>query len=354
GNLSRARALFEGAFATSVEVVGRTNPTTAMPALHLSEVLYEIDEVDAARALVDEFLPLAGQTGLVDQLVAGYQTRVRLAALDSLPAALRALDEGEEIAIARDFPRLQAYLVASRIAILSAAGEAAEVRRIGTLNHLTTDIERFHPARGMTTAAAARAYAAAHVALTENNLAGAESLLSRWVRHLSDHGFLRLGVRFAMLLAHLHIMTGDTKAAHRSLRTALQFGSKGGATRSFLDSNRAVRAQIVQMQFAANGADLEMAECHGRILTALGGAKTRIHLPPADMDELGGRYEALNDRESELLLLIATGLMNSQIADQTGLTLGTVKWYLQQIYAKLGVNRRSEAVFKARQLGIIG
>jgi DNA-binding NarL/FixJ family response regulator len=68
---------------------------------------------------------------------------------------------------------------------------------------------------------------------------------------------------------------------------------------------------------------------------------------------LGGQYDALNDRESELLLMISTGMMNSQIAEETGLTLGTVKWYLQQIYAKLGVNRRSEATFKARQLGLI-
>lgn len=106
GHLERARTTFQSALETAIEIVGRTNPTTAMPALHLSEVLYEVNEVDAARALTDEFLLLAGQTGLVDQLVAGYLTKVRIAALDSIVAALRVLEEGEEIGVARGFDRL--------------------------------------------------------------------------------------------------------------------------------------------------------------------------------------------------------------------------------------------------------
>jgi len=354
GQLARARAIYEGAFATAVDVVGRTNPTTAMPALHLSEILYETDDLHGASSLVEEFLPLAAQTGLVDQLVAGYQTKVRLAAIVSLPAALKVLDEGEEIAISRDFPRLQACLMASRMSVLAAAGEAPELRRIGTLNNLLNNTERFLPARGMTTSAAARAFAAAHVALVDNRLNGADTLLSKWLRHLTDHGFLRLAVRFALLLAHVQIVMGDAKAAHRTLRIALQSGAKGGAIRSFVDANAAVRSQIESMQLSLSGIDAELIDHHARILAAMGSATARANRPATSIEDLGGRYDALNDRESELLLLIATGLMNSQIADQTGLTLGTVKWYLQQIYAKLGVNRRSEAVFKARQLGIIG
>ena len=354
GNLARASTIFEGALATAIEVVGRTNPTTAMPALHLSEVLYEFGDIDGAKALVDEFLPLAGQTGIVDKLVAGYQTRVRLAALESLPAAIRALDEGAEIAMARDFERLNAVLVADRIHLLASAGESAEVRRIGALNNLTGDLERFAPTKGMTTAAAARAYAAAQVAQIENDLGAAESLLGRWVRYLGDHGCVRLAVRFSLLLAHVQIVTGEAKSAHRTLRTALQFGARGGFVRSFIDANQAVRAQLQQMRPSTSGSDEAVVAYHAHILQSLQGGVARVTAAPADIDELGGQYDSLNDRESELLLMISTGMMNSQIADETGLTLGTVKWYLQQIYAKLGVNRRSEATFKARQLGLIG
>ena len=42
-----------------------------------------------------------------------------------------------------------------------------------------------------------------------------------------------------------------------------------------------------------------------------------------------------------------------EIGDRLGLTEGTVKWYMQQIYDKLGVRRRPQAVIRARQFGIL-
>jgi LuxR family maltose regulon positive regulatory protein/serine/threonine-protein kinase PknK len=45
--------------------------------------------------------------------------------------------------------------------------------------------------------------------------------------------------------------------------------------------------------------------------------------------------------------------MNKQIASELGLTVGTVKWYMQQIFSKLAVRRRSQAIHKARVLGFI-
>lgn len=351
GQLDRARIIYEGSFATALDVIGRDNPVTAMPALHLAELVYEQNEVGRAAALIDEFLPLSTRIGLVDQLVAGYQTKVRLAALESTQAALQVLDEGEEIALSRDFDRLNAFLVADRIKILAAAGETGEVRRIGLINNLATNLETFYPSRGQTTAAAARAFAAGHLALIENDLSGAEALLKRWLRFLGDNSCARFGVRFALLLTHVQIVMGEAKPAHRTLRTALQLGAKGGFIRSFVDSNPAVKGQLGQMTFSTGVGDTEIVAYHHRVMAALGSAAPKA---VADLATIGGQYDALNDRESEILLMISTGMMNSQIADEAGLTLGTVKWYLQQIYGKLGVKRRSEAVFKARQLGLIG
>lgn len=353
GQLDRARVIYEGAFDTALDVIGRNNPATAIPALHLAELVYELNDVDRAAALVDEFLPLSTRIGLVDQLVAGYQTKVRLAALDSPQAALRVLDEGQEIAMSREFDRLNAFLVADRIRILAAAGETAEVRRVGMINNLATGLEAFYPAKGQTSAAAARAFAAGHLALVENNLSGADALLKRWLRFLDDSGCARFGIRFAMLLAHVQIVMGEAKAAHRTVRTALQIGTKGNFIRSFVDANPAVKGQIEQMSFAVGSADSELIAYHRRIVEAFGSKAATASTSMMDLENLGGQYDALNDRESEILLMISTGMMNSQIADEAGLTLGTVKWYLQQIYGKLGVNRRSEAVFKARQLGLI-
>ena len=63
--------------------------------------------------------------------------------------------------------------------------------------------------------------------------------------------------------------------------------------------------------------------------------------------------EALTTRDVEVLKLIAQGLSNREIAQRLVLTPGTVKWYTSQIYGKLGVHSRTQAVARAEQLNLI-
>lgn len=63
--------------------------------------------------------------------------------------------------------------------------------------------------------------------------------------------------------------------------------------------------------------------------------------------------EALTNRELEVLSLIDKGLSNEAIAKELFLSLGTVKWHTTNIYGKLGVRRRTEAVAQARNLKLI-
>jgi predicted ATPase/DNA-binding CsgD family transcriptional regulator len=65
-------------------------------------------------------------------------------------------------------------------------------------------------------------------------------------------------------------------------------------------------------------------------------------------------YEPLTQREREILGLVADGLSNQQIADRLYLTLGTVKWYNKQTYQKLSVRSRTQAISRARELGLLG
>ena len=62
---------------------------------------------------------------------------------------------------------------------------------------------------------------------------------------------------------------------------------------------------------------------------------------------------ALASRETEVLCLIAEGRSNKEIAAALHLSVNTVKMYTTQLYRKLGVRRRTEAVRRARQLGLI-
>jgi predicted ATPase/DNA-binding CsgD family transcriptional regulator len=64
-------------------------------------------------------------------------------------------------------------------------------------------------------------------------------------------------------------------------------------------------------------------------------------------------YEGLSKRAVEILQLLAEGLSDQQIADQLYLSLNTVKWYNRQIYSKLGVGSRTQAIASAKDLRLL-
>jgi DNA-binding NarL/FixJ family response regulator len=63
--------------------------------------------------------------------------------------------------------------------------------------------------------------------------------------------------------------------------------------------------------------------------------------------------EALSERELELLRLIARGLKNREIADQLVISVNTVKVHINNIYGKLGVSSRVQAVARAQELTLL-
>ena len=63
--------------------------------------------------------------------------------------------------------------------------------------------------------------------------------------------------------------------------------------------------------------------------------------------------EPLSEAELKVLRLVASGLSNREIADRLVITVGTTKWHLNQIYSKLHVRNRTEAVALARTLELL-
>ncbi|MCB0082316.1 MAG: response regulator transcription factor [Caldilineaceae bacterium] len=63
--------------------------------------------------------------------------------------------------------------------------------------------------------------------------------------------------------------------------------------------------------------------------------------------------EPLSEREVEVLQLIATGHKNQEIADALIVSLNTVRYHTKNLYGKLGVNKRTQAVAKAQALGLL-
>ena len=68
------------------------------------------------------------------------------------------------------------------------------------------------------------------------------------------------------------------------------------------------------------------------------------------MKEKGTSANLLNEREQEILKRLSAGLSDQQIADELFLSLNTIKWYNRQIYSKLGVKSRTQAIARGKDL----
>jgi LuxR family maltose regulon positive regulatory protein len=63
--------------------------------------------------------------------------------------------------------------------------------------------------------------------------------------------------------------------------------------------------------------------------------------------------EPLSERELEILRLIAAGLANQKIAEKLFVAPSTIKWHVGNIYGKLNVRSRTQAIARARQLKLL-
>ncbi len=86
----------------------------------------------------------------------------------------------------------------------------------------------------------------------------------------------------------------------------------------------------------------------GRLLAAF-----PIQAPVSFVHAETSIVETLGKREIEVLQLLAEGLSNKEIANKLMVGLHTVKWHTGNIYIKLNVKSRTQAVAKAQQLKII-
>ena len=90
-----------------------------------------------------------------------------------------------------------------------------------------------------------------------------------------------------------------------------------------------------------------------RLLAAFPVALAEQAAPPETRISNAALVEPLSERELEVLQLIAEGLTNREIASRLYLALNTVKAHTRNIYGKLGVHNRTQAVARARALGIL-
>jgi LuxR family maltose regulon positive regulatory protein len=164
---------------------------------------------------------------------------------------------------------------------------------------------------------------------------------------------IEIGALRALALA----ACGDQDGAVDALGRALALGCPQGYVRVFADEGAPMAALLGRL-VAAQKAERVSARgvppgCLGKVLQAFGGNHDPQGTGRSAVGTVPGLVEQLTARELEVLVLLAEGMPNPRIAEQLVVTLDTVKKHVSHLLGKLGAANRTEAVTRARQLGLI-
>lgn len=158
-------------------------------------------------------------------------------------------------------------------------------------------------------------------------------------------------VELEMLRAVAYDGLGQEQLAVAAMIRSLSLGENEGYMRVYLDEGPTVARLVYRA--ASDGVCAEYA---GRILAGFSSADVASAIrrapgvPPAESDRV---VEPLSDRELQVLRLLSRGLSNKEIAAELYVSVRTVKFHTSNIYERLSAKNRTEAVAKARALGII-
>jgi len=178
----------------------------------------------------------------------------------------------------------------------------------------------------------------------------ATGLLTRLLLAAEAGERLHSVIEIRLLQALAQHSAGDTRGALIPLEHALTLAEPEGYVRIFVTEGAAVR----QLLSAAQARQIAPGYVE-RLLTAFAPAmqqqSTLLYHPTTPPPQPFG--EPLSVRELEVLVLIAQGCSNQEIGARLFLALDTVKGHNRRIFEKLQVQRRTEAVARARELGLL-
>ena len=115
----------------------------------------------------------------------------------------------------------------------------------------------------------------------------------------------------------------------------------------------ALLGQLIASQRAGHAATEIPFTCLARLQRAFDAAHATPDPRPGTTVAVPGIVEPLTSRELEVLRMLAAGRSNQAIAGQFVVTLDTVKKHVSHVLSKLGAANRTEAVSRARELGLI-
>ena len=192
----------------------------------------------------------------------------------------------------------------------------------------------------------------ARVRLAQGRLDEARALLARTNEAQEASGAVADLVSIGVLEAACAEATGRRAEALRALGRAIDLAAPGGYVRRFVDDGRSVAHLLPFARTAA-------PEFVDGLIAAFAADPIEAGAPrPHERASLwrdadGRLLETLTARELDVLRLMAQGASNAEIAAGLTVSLGTAKWHVGHVLAKLGATSRTQALLRAQQVGLV-
>ena len=362
GKLGQARDLYRQTLQLATEASGDRLPIAGQALMGLGEIAREWNDLDSATRYVLEGVELAGrwtQAATLD----GYFTLARIRQAQGDWAGVQeALQAMRQVAT-----EVKATNVDGRIADMAEAwlqtlqGQLDGPRRWAERYGLSGNVDQLALEReDDLTARRLRKYeyqVAARLRIAEGRPAEALALLEAALPVAEKANRLGLVMVCELLSAVAAQALGRKERARQSLARALALAEPEGYIRAFVDEGKPVARLLYEA--ATQGVRPEYV---GRLLaafptsdqpSAVGNQLSVARTHHSSLSTHHSLVEPLSERELDVLRLIALGLANEEIAQRLVLSLPTIKWHTSNIYGKLSVKNRTEAVARARGLGLL-
>lgn len=340
GQLHRAAETFQQSLQLAEQYTLRSDQTwpVACAAIGLSEVLYEWNDLDAAAVQLQRCIELSErEEGRSTWSISiDYIPLAHLYQAQGAPdLALEMIQRAEQVARQSNITWLKTRAAACRARLWLRQGNlvAAIVWAEGCGLKIGADIGYRREGEYATLA---------RVLLAQGQIDQALELLTWLLDVTRAANLMRSVVEILVIQALALEAQGNVTEAIITLERALALAEPEGYIRTFVDEGTPL-AHLLR-QAASRGISPNYIN---KLLAAFAEATDAAPAMPQPL------VEPLTERELEVLALITAGMTNQEIAQKLTITVGTVKRHLHNIYSKLNVSNRTQAVAYARELKLL-
>jgi LuxR family maltose regulon positive regulatory protein len=351
GNLAGAHRLFEHAIAMARDSHGPGSYAEAMVAIFEVELLYEWNELSAAERLLHTHRQIIEECGLVVHEMACKLHIARLAAARGRhDEAMAVLERAERLGLERRYHRLTASALNDRVRLLLARNDARSARWAlrargvdeGVINRIST------------TGAELEAMALARVLIAEDRPDSALRILDKVTERVRQDGRLRRLAQVRALSAIAAYRAGDALSALAAAVDTISLCAPQNALRSLIDEGCGLRDVLVfaRGRMPTWSSDTETGRHIDRVMEAFAQIARGTARDAGTLPATSRRSPGFSRREAEVARLLTAGHSNRDLARTLGMAPDTVKWHLKNIFGKLGVANRTQAVLRLQEIGL--